>query len=247
MDDDVRAREEEAEINSEELSKEALENYYRIIGERIKKAREETGYTQGTVANSLSLTTAAIANYEAGTRQIPIHALVHLAQVFGKPLNYFLGPDVETPLLLKKGLKAAIERFTDASYIESIYELRDGHLRSIESPEPMIPLPLDIAKDHHLAIREYNERAGTYNYYLCKFYHPDHRLTGIPLINRKTIREYIMPEPDDWVIAEIGDTGQAEMVQFKNMTPSAKRESTRDNYTVNIRYLVIARIERLVK
>jgi transcriptional regulator with XRE-family HTH domain len=247
MDDDIREPGEEAEVYAEEFVKEALDSYYKTIGDRIKKAREDTGYTQGKVAASLGLTTSAIANYEAGTRQIPVHALVFLAQTYGKPLNYFLGADVETPMLLKKGLKDAVERFTDASYVEFFYELKNGHLQRIEQPLPMIPLPPEIAKDHHHAIREYNEKTGTYNYYLVKVYHPDLKSTGIPFINRKTIRNYIKPEPDDLVIAEIGDTGKMEMVQFKNMTPAADWNGTGDVYTVNIRYLVIAKIERLVK
>lgn len=220
-----------------------LEAYYKRIGERIRKAREETGYTLQKVAGNLGVTPSAIANYESGIRQIPVHILLELAKILGKPLQYFLGPDAETPLLLTLSLKSAVERYTEASYIDSFFELIDGKLVPLERPEPMIPVPPDIAKNHQFALRQYNEKTGTYNYLICKHYFSQPKKKGI--IFKKVTEQFIPPAPDDWVIAEVGDTGKKEIVQFKNVTPSPGWGEKQ--YVINVRALVLARIERLVK
>ncbi len=210
--------------------KEALENYYKNLGERIKKARDRIGFTQAKAAKAIGLTPSALANYEAGTRQIPVHILLDLASRLGKPVHYFLGPSVKPSLLIQNALKEAVERFTDAIYISDFMELRNGKLEDIEKPEPMIPLPPGIAKDHHFALRVFNEKTETYDYWICRYY--------------STIKNYNIQQ-NDWVIAEKGDSFKYELVQFKNVTPSIiDKDKT---YERNVMAIVIAKVERLVK
>lgn len=231
-----------------EDDKEALEHYYQKVGERIKKAREETAYTQAKLADFIGLTPSAIANYESGIRQIPIHILLDIASQLGKPLDFFLGPISDPQILIVKSLKSAVERLTEATYIEDIYELKDGQFYGIGKPSPLIPLPPEFTKDHNFALRCFNEKTETYSFYICKWYKPHLKRAGM-LFFKKTISVDIEPDPNDWVIAEPGDSQKFELVQYKNVTPSAfsnwKKEGKEK--IINVRAIVLARLERLVK
>jgi transcriptional regulator with XRE-family HTH domain len=216
--------------------------YYMVLGSSIKKAREVTGKTQSDIAKALGLSASAIANYEAGTRQIPVHTLIQLAQILGKPLQYFLGPFLDFQLFPTQALKDAIGKLTDASYIKKFYEISGSYLFDIERPEPWIPLPSEIAKDHDFAIREFNQITDTYNYYLCKYYrlHPDD-------VDEVELDGF---EPDDLIlVAKEDDKGillEWTIVQIEEYR-SDEWELLKKAYTISVQALVIAKIERLAK
>ncbi len=222
--------------------REALEQYYKNIGQRLKKARLDDNLSQYDLAQHFGLGTTAISNYENGLRQMPIHLLVEMCAFFGKPMNYFLGPEVEPLNILSKEIKKTVERFTSAHYIEIFWELKDGSLVDVEKPLPLLPLPPEIAEKSSFVIRDYKKETNTYNYYLFKFYKPKVK-KGILKIGQK---EYIDHAADDWVLAEIGDTKKWEITQFKNITPSSKRKYKGDK-EVNISAIMVAKIERLVE
>ena len=58
------------------------EKLKKMIGARIKRRREATGYTQDMVAEKLNLGTAAYARYEQGTAEPTITRLAEIATVF---------------------------------------------------------------------------------------------------------------------------------------------------------------------
>lgn len=60
-----------------------------IMGERVKDARAEKGYTQKVLATKAGLPRAAIARIEAGERKIMALELPVLATTLGKSLEYF--------------------------------------------------------------------------------------------------------------------------------------------------------------
>lgn len=228
--------------------KEALERYYKFIGERLRNAREQSGYTLAKLANGIGLTSAAVANYESGIRQIPVHVLQEFAKVLGKPLHYFLGPDVEAPALIGTALKTAIERFTDAAFVEVIFEIKEGVFNHPESLfSPLIPVPAEIANDQHFAVRELDNNTGVFRYYICKWYKPKITAKGIPFLWQTRTNKHIPLNPEDWVIAEHGDTQVFELVQFKDVTPSTSYKGKDDPRMVNICAVIIAKLERLVK
>ncbi len=59
----------------------------KIIGSNLKTLREANGYTQEKIADYLSINRSAYANYEAGTREIPIEILEKASNLFGCELN----------------------------------------------------------------------------------------------------------------------------------------------------------------
>lgn len=233
--------------NSEKIAyekggKDTVEPFYKELGAKIKKAREEAGCTQSVLANELGLTPSAIANYELGFRQIPVHMLLQLAKRFGKSLDFFLGPVVKTDFLAVQSMKSALEKFTEAVYINTAGELSEGKLLYYGIP-PMVPVPPEIAQEHDFAIRVLDEKTGVYNYYLCKEYIPHYKKYNWTQYENDQLA--VSPGPEDLVLAEKGDEGRLEIVKFKDVIPSQMFEGKGN--VMNVRALIIARVERLVK
>ena len=63
---------------------------FREIGKRIQLAREEKGLTQEELAVKLGCTQSALSNYELGKRRLYLNLLNEIAQILGKPLDYFI-------------------------------------------------------------------------------------------------------------------------------------------------------------
>lgn len=68
--------------------KEAIQKY---VGERIKKRREELGYSQTKVAELTGVTPAAISQFESGTKLPSIQVLTKLANALRVTTEYLLG------------------------------------------------------------------------------------------------------------------------------------------------------------
>ena len=68
---------------------------FREIGQKIQLAREESGLTQEDLAARLGCTRSALSNYELGKRRMYLSLLTQIAQVLGKPLDYFMESPVE--------------------------------------------------------------------------------------------------------------------------------------------------------
>ena len=54
-----------------------------IIASNIKRLREASGFTQGSVANYLNVNRSAYANYETGARELPLNLMEKLADLYG--------------------------------------------------------------------------------------------------------------------------------------------------------------------
>lgn len=57
---------------------------------RLREAREYLGMSQDEVAIALKLSRPAITNIESGTRKVEAVELEQLANLYGRPVNYFL-------------------------------------------------------------------------------------------------------------------------------------------------------------
>ena len=233
-------------VEIQDSRKDALANYYKNLGSLLKKAREEQNFTLTDVAKYVNLTPTAISNYECGIRQIPVHMLLLLRDIYSKPLQYFLGPDIDLDFQLSRSLQKAVGSFTDTIYAKMVFKLEDGNLVDVKNPTPLIPLPPEIAQDHSFLFQEYNPDTESFNYTLFKFYRPYIKKIGF-FIFRKREHIYIEPNPEDIVIAEIGDTKRYEVVKYKDVTPTNRERWKHDPRTVNVIAVATAKIERLVK
>ena len=58
---------------------------------RLRKAREQAGFTQVDVAHRMNKPQSFVSKIESGERRIDPVELTHLAALYKKPLGYFLG------------------------------------------------------------------------------------------------------------------------------------------------------------
>jgi len=63
---------------------------HKHVVEQLKKAREEAGLDQAIVAEKLGKTQSYISKIESGQRRVDIIVLKELAQIYKKPIDYFL-------------------------------------------------------------------------------------------------------------------------------------------------------------
>ena len=71
--------------------------------ERIRNLRIDRGLTQKQVAEYLNIKQNTYSQYEIGTLNYPIEALMKLADFYGVSVDYLLGrTDVKTPYPKKK-------------------------------------------------------------------------------------------------------------------------------------------------
>jgi transcriptional regulator with XRE-family HTH domain len=63
------------------------------LGKRIRTARDESRMSQLQVGVALGVTDKTISGYESGRIAPPIDKLMQLADLFKKPITFFLGSD----------------------------------------------------------------------------------------------------------------------------------------------------------
>lgn len=63
---------------------------YKTIGKQIQLAREEAGYSQEQLAAKIGCSQSTLSNYEKGKRRIYLAQLEKIAEVLGRPVEFFL-------------------------------------------------------------------------------------------------------------------------------------------------------------
>ena len=63
---------------------------YKVVLNRLKKARRDAGLKQAEVANKLKKPQSYISKIEAGERRLDILELKKLAQTYKKPVSFFI-------------------------------------------------------------------------------------------------------------------------------------------------------------
>lgn len=63
---------------------------HKYLVSQLKKAREEAGLDQITVAKLLGRTQSYVSKVESGQRRIDVVQLKQFARIYKKPLDYFL-------------------------------------------------------------------------------------------------------------------------------------------------------------
>lgn len=58
---------------------------------RLKDLREDSDYTQVAIAQYLNMQRSVYRRYESGEREIPVWALIKLAQLYDCSTDYILG------------------------------------------------------------------------------------------------------------------------------------------------------------
>ena len=63
---------------------------YREFMERLRSARHDAGLTQEEVARTLEKPQSFVSKCEAGERRVDVVELERFAQIYGRPISYFL-------------------------------------------------------------------------------------------------------------------------------------------------------------
>lgn len=70
---------------------EAIKMYSEMFPIKLKKARNDTGFTQNEVAKELKIDRSQIASYETGRTQPDIETLGKLADFYGVSVDWLIG------------------------------------------------------------------------------------------------------------------------------------------------------------
>lgn len=93
------------------------------LGERIARAREVVGRTQGSLGESLGLDRSAVSRIERGERKVSVTELLAIAEALGRPLAFFVAEPVP----------AVMNRRRDGEHAHESNVLLDEELRSFSS------------------------------------------------------------------------------------------------------------------
>lgn len=119
--DSLNASAKETSLPSPELF---LPLRHRIVGARLRQARQEAGRTQQDLAELLGCSPSVVADYEYGRRPLPVADLEIAARALNVPLDYFTDEDSEIGDWQR--LQAQFEQFKSLPT-----ELRDFVVRPI--------------------------------------------------------------------------------------------------------------------
>jgi transcriptional regulator with XRE-family HTH domain len=107
-------------------------NISKHIGERIRRAREQHGWTQGDLAQRLGKNATTVSNYENGNRTIRVTELPELARVLEVPIAYFFeseGPLAERLVELVDALQT--QRTLDDHLLQELIDLLTAYLQAV--------------------------------------------------------------------------------------------------------------------
>ena len=71
-----------------------MQEIRKVIGEKIREAREAKGMTQKELGDFLEYSHMGISHFEKGVREMKISDIEKLAKFFGKDFSYFLSTGV---------------------------------------------------------------------------------------------------------------------------------------------------------
>lgn len=107
------------------------ENRFKFIGGKIREARDEIGWSQLKLAQAIGFTSGtAISLIEAGEREVSVDDLEKIADLFHKPIHFFLGKeekiiDMKMALRAEKNLSPTDEK-TILDFIDFVKKRHGG-------------------------------------------------------------------------------------------------------------------------
>ena len=118
-------------LKSQQTTKQSIMK--EVIGANLKALRGATGYTMEQVARLIGIERSAYANYESGTREMPLRLLEKAADLFG----------VELALLFEKDNQAVDSMLLTAFRVD---ELNDNDLAEVTHFKRIVKNYLKLTK-----------------------------------------------------------------------------------------------------
>jgi transcriptional regulator with XRE-family HTH domain len=108
----------------------------RLIGNRLKTARETTVYNQQDIAEMLGIERVSYSHIEAGRNLIRVDHLIKLCEIFNRPVNYFLGlPDSQEITPDESALLAVYRQIPEAGpFRQMVYHQVLAMLETLREP-----------------------------------------------------------------------------------------------------------------
>ncbi|MGM9836902.1 MAG: helix-turn-helix domain-containing protein [Paludibacteraceae bacterium] len=100
-----------------------------IIGSNLKTFRMACGYTAQVVADFLGIQRSAYANYEAGSREMPLQHLEKVADLFGCELDALLSENVNEEDVLVCAFRADDIMPSDAKVVADFKGIVKSYLK----------------------------------------------------------------------------------------------------------------------
>lgn len=123
----------------------------RLIGRRIKQAREARQLSQAQLATALGLSQAAMSTIESGARPLRVDELLVVSKLTGYDVNYFLAPTQQQHGPVGVTLRAEVAQLAVPEYHAAVARFLD-EIEQQPLPEPEVALEADdpIAGAQHL-------------------------------------------------------------------------------------------------
>jgi Zn-dependent peptidase ImmA (M78 family)/transcriptional regulator with XRE-family HTH domain len=138
-----------------------------VIGARLQAARRALGLTQTDVAGTMNLVTSTVSAIEAGKRPVSGTELYGLARIYGRPVAYFLGDEVESAspggfqFLFRAVADKLFERrpLVDLEQLDADYSLLEDLVGAPTLPQPVDYSGFGFRTDHDAETLAEMERA----------------------------------------------------------------------------------------
>ncbi len=75
------------------MSESIYSKEYKLVINRLKRARASSGFTQLQVARKLGKPQSYVSKIESGERRLDVAELKKIADLYNKKINYFIGED----------------------------------------------------------------------------------------------------------------------------------------------------------
>jgi len=148
-----------------------MDRIFGEVGERIKRAREERGWTQAQLATAVGYSDATIGNYESGRRGVGLDDLYKIAAALNKPFGYFVGVEAAATESIRSQIEQEIRRdmagFVGVRLLPLVADPSVRPLLQESNIVSTIPVAREFAGEAQFLIQVRTERQPV-EYWFCK-------------------------------------------------------------------------------
>ena len=108
------------------------------FGKRFSDLRKEKGFTQEDIANRLNVSNQAVSKWENDVSYPDISLLVEISEIFGVSVDYLLGKNIDTPVVLE-----TTKKDINKMLLKMVVNSQDGDKVRINLPLALIKIGLD--------------------------------------------------------------------------------------------------------
>lgn len=108
-------------------SPDADDQLHALMSSRLKVCREQLGLSQNQVSRQTGVPRSAISDIERGVRKVEAVELARFAFIYGMPLGYFLGEDLDPDGHLGMGARGGIDLVQAVTGLAAVMSVYNQH------------------------------------------------------------------------------------------------------------------------